>query len=265
MIKLLHITDHHLFKSKDSGQLLGINTYHSFTESLRQIKDETQSDYHCVICSGDISQDFSTDSYHHFAQLVEPLNTTCYWIPGNHDNTKTIQEALNQYSHLKSQAHLVLSDEWQVIFLNSHLPYSPRGYLNEHELSQLDELLTTHHQRHTIITMHHHPIDVGCKWLDQHRLDNRSDFWAVLEKHSNVKIVLCGHVHQEQALERQGVQLLTTPSTCIQFKPNSEQFALDTLNPGWRTLTLYPDGRFDTEVKRCTYSTFTPDMNSQGY
>ena len=33
-----------------------------------------------------------------------------------------------------------------------------------------------------------------------------------------------------------GYQTMATPATCIQFKPDSNHFALDTLQPGWRKL-----------------------------
>ena len=43
---------------------------------------------------------------------------------------------------------------------------------------------------------------------------------------------------------------MATPATCIQFKPDSNHFALDTLQPGWREIELHPDGRIETRVKR---------------
>ncbi|NJR64597.1 MAG: 3',5'-cyclic-AMP phosphodiesterase, partial [Leptolyngbyaceae cyanobacterium CRU_2_3] len=45
-----------------------------------------------------------------------------------------------------------------------------------------------------------------------------------------------------------------TPSTCVQFSPNSDEFAIDPEGqPGWRLLTLYPDGRYETVVQRVFY------------
>ena len=41
---------------------------------------------------------------------------------------------------------------------------------------------------------------------------------------------------------------MATPATCIQFKPDSNHFALDTLQPGWREIELHPDGRIETRV-----------------
>ncbi len=58
---------------------------------------------------------------------------------------------------------------------------------------------------------------------------------------------------------------MATPATCIQFKPDSNHFALDTLQPGWREIELYPDGRIETRVKRIKQKTFLPNMEEEGY
>ena len=47
---------------------------------------------------------------------------------------------------------------------------------------------------------------------------------------------------------RRGVRLLATPSTCAQFLPHSNEFAVDGRPPAYRRLTLQPDGTLDTEV-----------------
>ena len=44
------------------------------------------------------------------------------------------------------------------------------------------------------------------------------------------------------------MRLLATPSTCAQFLPHAEDFALDRRPPGYRTLELRADGSLVTEV-----------------
>ncbi len=41
-----------------------------------------------------------------------------------------------------------------------------------------------------------------------------------------------------------------TPSTCIQFMPNKDVFALDRQDAGYRRLTLHDNGEIETEVIR---------------
>jgi Icc protein len=86
------------------------------------------------------------------------------------------------------------------------------------------------------------------RWLDQVGLENADEFFAVLDRHRNVRAVLWGHVHQVHDTERNGVKLFSTPSTCAQFLPLSNSFAIDHRPPGYRWLDLNADGTITTEV-----------------
>jgi len=77
--------------------------------------------------------------------------------------------------------------------------------------------------------------------------------------------VVYGHIHQELDFMHNGIRCFCTPSTCIQFKPNVAEFALDRLNPGYRTFRLYSDGRIESEVIRVTGVEFEADYTSVGY
>ena len=70
----------------------------------------------------------------------------------------------------------------------------------------------------------------------------------MIDANSHVKAVVCGHVHQATDRQRNDVRFMSTPSTCAQFLPGSEFFALDDRPPGLRWLELKPDGRIETEV-----------------
>ena len=64
---------------------------------------------------------------------------------------------------------------------------------------------------------------------------------------------------------RGNVRLLASPSTCVQFTPGSEDFAVDTLAPGYRWLRLLPDGTLETGVARVTGIDFEIDYSIKGY
>ena len=46
---------------------------------------------------------------------------------------------------------------------------------------------------------------------------------------------------------------LSTPSTCIQFQPNSPDFTLDDKQPGFRYLKLYSNGDWESWVERVPF------------
>jgi Icc protein len=78
--------------------------------------------------------------------------------------------------------------------------------------------------------------------------------FAVTDRHSCVRAMAWGHVHQAFEGRRHGVRLFGTPSTCAQFLPGAEQFALDPTPPGYRRFTLRADGTLDSEVLRVPLS-----------
>ncbi len=64
---------------------------------------------------------------------------------------------------------------------------------------------------------------------------------------------------------RNGVRLLASPSTCIQFAPGSVDFKVDTTAPGYRWLRLHDDGRLETAVSRVVGLEFEVDYGGTGY
>ena len=64
---------------------------------------------------------------------------------------------------------------------------------------------------------------------------------------------------------RGDVLLLSAPSTCIQFLPNSVGFAVDMTAPGYRWLELHPDGRIDTGIERLDTIPGQIDLAAGGY
>ena len=55
-------------------------------------------------------------------------------------------------------------------------------------------------------------------------------------------------MHQAYEGLRKDVRLLATPSTCAQFVPHADEFAVDRRPPAYRTLELQSDGSLLTEV-----------------
>ena len=76
---------------------------------------------------------------------------------------------------------------------------------------------------------------------------------------------LFGHIHQEYERRRNSVVYLGSPSTCIQFHPTNNEFALDHCNPGYRWLELFSDGVIKTGVKRVNDKLYQVDFSSIGY
>ena len=73
--------------------------------------------------------------------------------------------------------------------------------------------------------------------------------WKLVGTFSQVRAVCAGHVHQQFESESNGVRLLTTPSSALQFKPGADEFAMDDAAAGFRILYL-DEHELRTEVVR---------------
>ena len=261
-IRLLQITDTHLFAPED-GSLLGVPTLKSFQAVVEQVQLRTP-DFDAILATGDISQDHTVHSYQHFVAGIKPLKKSCYWLPGNHDYKPSMGGVLPS-PQIQTCEHVLIGQNWQLIILDSQVVGVPHGALSPEQLALLETALSQNPERHSLILLHHHPLPAGSAWLDQHQLKDNEDFWSVLERHQNVSGIVCGHIHQELDRRVNGVRLLATPSTCVQFLPDSDDFALDPQAPGWRILDLLPDGTIETQVHRLENCHFSADSEAGGY
>jgi len=255
------VTDTHLLASTE-GELLGLPTTRSFEAVVRQL-DKLQPRPDLLLLTGDLSQDESLESYLRLRQCLVPLEIPTYWLPGNHDRKDLMHQAL-AYPPLVADKAFEKA-RWQFLLLDSAVPGQVYGRLSAEMLAWLDRQLLLSSPRPTAIALHHPPFAVGCQWIDGSRLENASDLYAVIDRHPQVQVVLCGHVHQDICYWRNDVCYLTTPSSSIQFKPNSDRFALDKRAPGFRLLWLYPDGRFETQVERVEFALATLNLAAGGY
>lgn len=242
-IKLLQITDTHLLGNRD-GLMRGVNTY----ATLRAAQAHAQQRFanpDGVLLTGDLVQD-DADGYALIHEAFADSPVPVYCIPGNHDLPRAMQATLNTKPFVLDD-HAVLND-WLVVLLNSWQANSAGGQIGNEQLERLEQLLAQHAHRHTLICLHHHPIAMHSQWLDQVGLKDAEQLQTCLAKHSQVRGVLWGHVHQELDTTRNGIRYMATPATCSQFLPGSDDFALDNRPPGYRTLELHSDGNITTEV-----------------
>ncbi|TEW52082.1 3',5'-cyclic-AMP phosphodiesterase [Psychromonas algicola] len=260
-LKLLQITDTHLFADREKN-LLGIKTVASYDAVVKHA-EKYSGKCAAILSTGDLSQDHSAQSYLHFSERIKSLNMPCYWLPGNHDMQSVMLPSL--LSEGLAQTKQIVSDHWQVILLDSQLEGVPHGHLSDDQLVFLEEKLQEFPDKYTLVAVHHHILPVGAAWLDQHILKNNAQFIALISQFKNVKAVLSGHVHQAFDVTKQGVRYLTSPSTCVQFKPRNNDFAVDNKEPGYRYLVLKQSGEIETQVERIDAGEFITDENATGY
>jgi Icc protein len=257
---LVQLSDSHLF-GEAHGTLLGMNTRDSLQKVIELVRVQ-QSQIDLLLATGDLSQDGTLASYQQFRELTRQLDAPARWIPGNHDEPQIMAEAAVQSALLDSVVDI---GNWRVTLLDSAVPGSVPGYLQDEQLQLLARSLSEAPERHHLVCLHHHPVSIGCAWMEPIGLRNPEAFFEVLDRFPQVRAVLWGHVHQEIDQLRNNVRLIASPSTCIQFEPGSEDFKVGEQAPGYRWLRLLPDGRLETGVERVTGFDFQVDYGSDGY
>lgn len=259
--RLIQISDCHL-GPLDGEVLLGLNTDQSLQDVLQLIA-EKESDFEHIVCTGDIASACHDSCYRRFvAKVRQYFSAPLSWLPGNHDSVP-IMAALDIPNPPITRA--IALGNWLVILLDSVVPMKVHGNLAQSELDFLEQTLAQNPGKHIIVMLHHQPVAVGSAWIDQYIVRNAEAFFAVIDRHPQVKAIVWGHVHQDFRGQRNKTVLLATPSTCVQFKPLCDDFTVDTLMPGYRWFDLYEDGRFETGVERVTGKQYVIDYKSTGY
>lgn len=263
-VRILQITDTHLFAG-ETDTLLGINTLNSYHAVLDAIaKQQLPADL--IAATGDLVQDQTTRAYQRFTDGIARLPAPCVWLPGNHDYQPSMAKELAA-AGISSSKQVLLGEQWQILLLDSQVQGVPHGELSDDQLIWLDNCLAQQPGRHTVVMLHHHPLASGCTWLDQHSLRNSHMLAEVLTRYQNIEAILCGHIHQDMDVMWNGIRILATPSTCVQFKPHCTNFTLDTAAPGWRylELTTGDNPSLSTQLFRLETDEFSPDLGSDGY
>lgn len=260
-MRLIQITDCHLGPQK-SGTLLGLDTDESL-EDVLQLIQQAETSFDHLLCTGDVASEGHIDCYTRYEKIVrryfsQPLS----WLAGNHDDADIMESSQES---LGIQGRLVELGNWLIVLLDSSVPGQVYGQLAGSELDYLEHVLSGHPGKHIMVSLHHQPIPIGSAWLDQYVLRNADALFSLIDTHPSVKIVTWGHVHQEFQSSRKGVELLSTPSTCVQFKPLCEDFTVDTLMPGYRWFDLNSDGSYATGIMRVTGKQYVIDYKSAGY
>ncbi len=260
-LNVLQLSDPHLFADPD-GRLLGMHTLASLQRVIKDASKRLPSTDFTLV-TGDLVHDASAAGYSLLKKELLHLNTPTYCLPGNHDDPKILNASIS--GNPIDTPFSIQKKNWSIILLDSNLPGSTKGHLDEKQLSRLQKTLSNHPNHHTLICLHHHTVPVKSKWLDTMILSNAEDFFSITDQHPQIKGVTCGHIHQAFEATRKNLLLLGSPSTCFQFTPESIDFDIDNKPPGYRQLTLLPNGTIITKVIRLKHFSNSIDMSSSGY
>jgi len=259
-LRVLQLTDTHLYASP-VGSLLGINTLDSFERVVRHFRDKHWP-LDLLLATGDLVHDASPEGYARLGRILSGFGIPVFCLPGNHDDPASMREHIRaRHVHTDTVQDL---GAWRFVMLDSVIPGEEGGHLGQDQLARLEQALSSS-DRHTLVCMHHQPVKVGSAWIDTMAINNPDALFDVTDRHDHVRGILWGHVHQTYEALRDGVRLMASPSTCVQFAPNADEFQVDEEPPGFRLLALQPDGTISSEVIRTDDMPQGLERASHGY
>ena len=241
---MLHLTDPHLF-ADPSGELRGVVTH----ASLRQVVAHYEaSDWPAdiVALTGDLIQDDSAAAYGHCRDILSGIGVPVHCVPGNHDVRSMMRDELGDppFNYCSS----VVMGNWLLVGVDSCAAGRAGGMIRDAELERVAAVISGSTADHVLVCLHHPLVPMNSAWLDSVGLDNGTQFLAMLAGSGRVRGAIFGHVHQAYDQTHDGVRVLATPSTCRQFEPGADEFAVDDRPPAYRRISLAHSGDIETTV-----------------
>jgi Icc protein len=249
-VRLAQLTDLHLQRDP-FAELKGVRTQDTLHAVLTVLRN-SGSPFDRVVLSGDLAHDERRETYAALSDIIDEWRSRLRVIPGNHDDRGFLRQTLvaetdgppDRVGFLDRLAC------WTLIGLDSQIPGQVGGSLGDKQLQWLRRVLESEGSRPVALFVHHPPVEVGSRWLDAIGLQDAASFWELVADFPSVRLISCGHIHQEFTASHLGCAVLATPSTGVQFQPETDALCIDSVAPGFRILELHEDGSWRTHVVR---------------
>ena len=198
-----------------------------------------------IVATGDLVSDGSEASYQRLQSLLEPLPVPVHFVMGNDDDRAAFRRVFrpNDAPSADPLYEAFEHGETRFLLLDSMLPGKVEGHLADEQLGWLERELSAHRDRPAWVFLHHPPLPIHLRWLDELGLTNQEEFLSILARHPQVASVCYGHVHQVRRFRYCGALFLSAPALAFQFSPISQDGEITLEAPGFRRIEIRAGGR----------------------
>ena len=107
----------------------------------------------------------------------------------------------------------------RLVALDSVAAGERKGVFCAQRLAWLENTLVQEPEKSTVLFIHHPPLDISDHYLDGYRNPtDTADLRALVSRHSQVKGLLCGHVHFFHCEPWAGTMVTTMPSVALDLR-----------------------------------------------
>lgn len=161
----------------------------------------------CVVVTGDLTDHGRPDEYAALREIIGDFPLPLHLMTGNHDCRQPMLNAFGGEAR-----YAVEYPDFTIVALDSLVEGSPAGRLGAEQLSWLDDVLRRRPDVPALLGLHHPPMPVGIRFLDEMRLLDGDELGKVVAEHDNVARVMAGHVHRPITAAFAGSVLTVAPS-----------------------------------------------------
>jgi len=219
MLKFVVLSDLHIVPE---GRLShGLDTFDRLTQAVRYVND-VHADAAFVICAGDLADHGEPAAYTRFATAISALTPPTYLTLGNHDNRPVFLDAMpEQMADPETGCldHVIDAQGYRVLVLDTSEPDLPgAGRLSTVQLTWLAGRLAEAPTTPVVIVLHHNIAPFGVQ-TDAIILENAADFADVVNRHSDVRQIISGHVHMSTSGVYRGLPFCTLSGAHYDIEP----------------------------------------------
>lgn len=203
-----------------------------------------------ILLTGDLVDLGRPEEYDHLKSILAPLQQRIIAIPGNHDEREAMRAAFRAGGYLPEDGdflHFAIEDNYplRIIGLDTLIPGQGGGELCAERLAWLDATLARRPDAPTLVMMHHPPFVTGIGHMDRIGLKGREAFTAIVARHPQIELILCGHLHRTIRADVGGRTALTCPSPAHQVALDIDENAPSCfrMEPPGFMLHWWNDGR----------------------
>jgi 3',5'-cyclic AMP phosphodiesterase CpdA len=170
-----------------------------------------------VVMTGDLTDYGTPDEYAFARPILDRLSMPYFVVPGNHDEREAMRQVFGDHAYLPEAGFLnyVIEDyAVRLIGLDTVVAGEPFGKMCQQRLDWLQTRLEHGPDKPTLLFMHHPPFLTGIKHMDWQNCRNSDALSRIIARHSQVQMILCGHVHRAIEVKWAGTVAAIGPSPC---------------------------------------------------
>jgi Icc protein len=255
---ILQLSDLHLF-ADPAERLFGIPTRELLQDVLAHIEASGRRPDH-VIVTGDHTHDELPQAYEAARGLLHPWLDRLWHLPGNHDDREALRSTFAERIGGEDGDRVQFAFSaggWLCLGLDTQVPGEVGGRIDAGQVEWIRAQVREQQPEAVVLFTHHPPVDLGLPWLDRIGLEGKELLHELLEDDERIRLVCSGHVHHESSHRVGAAEVVTTPSTGLQFSSVSREAEFVSAPPGYRLVELGEDG-YTTTVVRLPEARYSP-------